>query len=140
MTLRPAACCVYLVLTLALCGQPQALVDHHQHLVQIVPGGPQVTAADEALQVYIEALRRGDPRMARVIFDVPGIAGLGKWQEKSAVIVECIRQIGLQRIYFGSDVGLVGKTPRDSWNFFRQLPLTDRELETISQARTPYMR
>jgi hypothetical protein len=36
---------------------------------------------------------RRDPRLSRFYFDVSGVAGLGNWKERVAVIVGRIRQL-----------------------------------------------
>jgi predicted TIM-barrel fold metal-dependent hydrolase len=104
------------------------------------PGGfdPQ---SDQALQVFIRAIRRGDPRMKRVYFDISGVAGVGDWREHKAVIVERIRQIGLGRILWGSDGAFGGgMTPEEALAAFRELPLADSEFKTILGNTAPYLR
>ena len=104
------------------------------------PGGfdPQ---SDEALQVFIRAIRHSDPRMKRVYFDISGVAGVGDWRERKAVIVERMREIGLDRILWGSDGAFGGgMTPEEALAALRELPLTDSEFKTISTNIAPYLR
>ena len=103
-------------------------------------GGYDDPLVDEALAVFVEAIARRDPRMARVYFDVSGIAGLGRWQEKAGVIVARIRQLGVGRILYGSDGTATENTPDRAWAAFRQLPLTDDEFRTIAGNVAPYLR
>lgn len=97
-------------------------------------------STDEALSVFIDAIARKDPRLARVFFDISGIAGFGKWTDKKDQIAERIRQIGVQRILYGSDGARGGGlSPQDAWKNFLQLPLSDAEFRTIAGNVAPYM-
>jgi hypothetical protein len=44
-------------------------------------GGYDDPATDAALQVFVEAIGRRDPRMKNVYFDVSGIAIPGMWRK-----------------------------------------------------------
>lgn len=103
-------------------------------------GGYDDPAIDEALRVYVDAVARNDPRMTHVYFDVSGVAGLGDWRDKRDLIATRIRQLGLQRILFGSDGTPDLLRPRDAWAMFRELPLTDAELDLIMSNVAPYLR
>jgi predicted TIM-barrel fold metal-dependent hydrolase len=104
-------------------------------------GGYQDPAADEAIQVFIDAIARRDPRVARLYFDVSGVAGLGDWRPRADLIARRIREIGVDRVLYGSD-GSGGRnaTPKQAWAAFRQLPLTEAEIRTIAQNVPPYMK
>ena len=98
-------------------------------------------STDEALGVFIDAIARRDSRMTHVYFDISGIAGFGKWTDKAEQVAARIRQIGVQRILFGSDGARGGGlTPRDAWKDFLQLPLSDAEGRTIAGNVVPYMK
>ena len=58
---------------------------------------------DEALAVFAEAGTKRDKPMAHVYFDVSGVVGYGQWQEKVSLLVTRIRQLGAERILYGSD-------------------------------------
>jgi predicted TIM-barrel fold metal-dependent hydrolase len=104
-------------------------------------GGYDDPAVDQALAVFVEAIRKRDPRMAHVYFDISGVAGLGNWQAKKDLIAERIRQIGLRRILWGSDGAFGGgMTPAQALQAFQQLPLSTREFQTIYTNLAPYMR
>ena len=45
------------------------------------------------------------PGWLDVYFDLSGIAGLGRWQEKAGLVATRIRQLGIDRMLFGSDSG-----------------------------------
>jgi predicted TIM-barrel fold metal-dependent hydrolase len=104
-------------------------------------GGYDDPLVDEAVAVFVEAISNRDARMARVYFDVSGVAGLGLWAEKANLIAERIRQLGVDRILYGSDgAGGGNPTPREAWIAFRQLPLTEVEFRTIEKNVAPYMK
>jgi uncharacterized protein len=103
-------------------------------------GGYDDPAIDDALQVYVDAVARDDPRMVNVYFDVSGVAGIGEWRDKRDRIATRIRQLGLQRMLFGSDGTPDLLRPRDAWAMFRELPLTDAEFDVIMNNMAPYLR
>ena len=78
--------------------------------------------------------------MSRFYFDVSGVAGLGNWKERAAVIVARVRQLGVERVLYGSDGAVGENSPRTALAVFRQLPLTPEEFRTIESNVAPYMR
>lgn len=52
-------------------------------------------AQDAALSVFIDAIAKGDRRVAHVVFDVSGIAGYGKWMETTDLIASRLRAIAV---------------------------------------------
>ena len=91
--------------------------------------------------MFIDAIRKRDPRMADVYFDISGVAGLGQWQGKKDLIAARMRQIGLKRILWGSDGAFGGgMTPAQALRAFQELPLSARELQIIYTNLAPYMR
>jgi predicted TIM-barrel fold metal-dependent hydrolase len=103
-------------------------------------GGYDDPLADEALGVFVEAIAKKDPRMARVWFDVSGIAGLGDWKAKAETIATRIRALGIERILYGSDGTADSHTPKEAWEAFAALPLTPAELQAIAGNVPPYLR
>jgi len=103
-------------------------------------GGYDEAGVDEAVGVFVDAIAAKDPRLARVWFDVSGIALIGKWPEPAARVAERIRQLGLQRIVWGADGAAGGTTPDQAWKAFTKTPLTPAELETIRTNVAPYLR
>jgi predicted TIM-barrel fold metal-dependent hydrolase len=96
---------------------------------------------DEAIGVFVEAIAKSDARLKRVYFDVSGVAGLGDWKSKADVIAARLRQLGVERILYGSDgAGGRNPTPAEAWVAFTQLPLTAEEIRTIATNLAPYMR
>jgi uncharacterized protein len=104
-------------------------------------GGYDDRVVDEALSVFVDAIAKHDARMARVYFDVSGVVGLGQWQDQVGKVAERIRQLGLERVLYGSDgAGGGNAAPREAWATFRKLPLTDSEFQAIASNIAPYMR
>lgn len=104
-------------------------------------GGYDDPSVDEALAVFVDAIARRDPRMARVLFDASGVTGLGSWQDKTELVAKRIRELGVQRVLYGSD-GAAGENlrPREAWAAFRRLPLSSEEFAVIEANVAPYMR
>jgi predicted TIM-barrel fold metal-dependent hydrolase len=103
-------------------------------------GGYDDPSIDEVLRVFINAIAKHDRRMAHVYFDISGITGIGQWKEKGELIATRVRQLGLDRVLYGSDGAVPGNTPRECWTRFRQLPLSDVEFRTIEENIAPYMK
>jgi uncharacterized protein len=103
------------------------------------PGGfdPQ---SDKALQVFIAAIKAHDPRMRHVYFDISGVAGVADWHDHKQIIAERIRQVGVDRVLWGSDGAFGGgMTPTQALAAFRELPLTDAEARRILSNVAPYV-
>jgi predicted TIM-barrel fold metal-dependent hydrolase len=103
-------------------------------------GGYDDPAIDEALAVFVDAIANRDARMKHVYFDASGVIGVEKPGEKLNLIATRIRQIGLDRVLYGSDGALPpAYTPKKAWEAFRKLPLTEAEFKIIANNRAPYM-
>jgi predicted TIM-barrel fold metal-dependent hydrolase len=74
-------------------------------------------------------------------FDVASNAFTANPAETSDLMVKLIRQIGVKRILYGTD-GAAGNNlpPRESWEAFRQLKLSKKEIKTIARNVAPYLR
>ena len=110
------------------------------HLAGAGPGigeGPK-----EALTVLAGAVESGDPRTRHLYFDVTTNVTFQISVDDAAFIAARLRQIGLQRILYGSDMTAFGNaTPRQGWGAFRaMLPLTEAEFKIIAENVAPYMR
>ena len=134
-------CCVAGILAVgAMQDKPVPAVDHHQHLYNPALGpltlGEPVTADD-----LVKLLDQAGIRKA-VLFSIayqfgnpnrPAIA--------NDLIVARIRQIGIDRILYGSDGAAgPGRSPREAWQSFTELPLSDAEIRTVAGNVAPYMR
>lgn len=141
-----------------------ANIDHHRpygakeariFLEQVLPEAPDVIVQvahlaggggyddptiDEALSVFIEALQRKDPRVKNLYFDVCGIAIPDMWEDKADLIVRQIRQIGVNRLLYGSDAATPDNLPKDCLQRWHKLPLTQEEFRRIDNNIAPYVR
>jgi uncharacterized protein len=110
------------------------------HLAGSGPGyGP-----DAAMATYADAIMSGDNRTRNVYFDVTNCVTLknDQSQEELDLIAKRLRQVGLKRIFFGSDMSTDRNPPMGPWwvVFRRRLPLTNDELNVIANNVPSYMR
>jgi hypothetical protein len=112
------------------------------HLASSGPGYND-PPAHSVLEVLADAVARGDRRTGKLWFDVTTVAVPGNSAEASALLVRRIRQIGVKRILYGSDAA-VGSNPnllpREAWDAFRRLELSEKEIKTIAGNVAPYFR
>ena len=110
------------------------------HLAGTGPGYDD-PPSDSAVALLAEAVDRGDPRTRRLWFDIAGVADTGISRANAALLTRRIRQVGVERILYGSDAA-AGENlrPRESWASFRSLPLTDDEIARIADNLAPYFR
>jgi predicted TIM-barrel fold metal-dependent hydrolase len=125
--------------------------DARVFLNKLLPEAPDVTvqiahmagggrATDSALAVFADAITRNDPRTKNLYFDVATLTA-GETPQGLARDAMRMRQIGLNRILFGSDLSPPNPSPRESWEMFRiRVPLTDDEFRTIAGNVAPYLR
>jgi predicted TIM-barrel fold metal-dependent hydrolase len=103
-------------------------------------GGYDEAGVDDAVGVFVDAITARDPRVARLWFDVSGIALIGNWPRPAARVAERIRQFGVQRVLWGADGAAGGTTPAAAWKAFKEVPLTAAELEAIRTNVAPYLK
>jgi predicted TIM-barrel fold metal-dependent hydrolase len=109
-------------------------------IAHLAGAGAYDNATDSAAAVFAEAIQRHDPRVARLYVDASGIGISALSPERKALMVARMRQIGFDRILYGSDGAVPGHGPREYWAAFKTLPLTDAELRMIATNVAPYMR
>ena len=103
-------------------------------------GGYEDPIVDEAVSVLAAAIERGDRRTKNLYFDVTTVALPSASAGRFALIAKRLRQLGLQRILYGSDAAAGGNLPpREGWAAFRKLPLTDAEFQIIAANVPPYV-
>ena len=129
----------------------------HVFLDQVMPAAPDIpvqiahlagagpgldAGSKDALAMFAAAISAGDPRTANLYFDVATNVTLQTSAEDGAFIAARLRQIGLRRVLYGSDMAIRGNpVARESWETFRRmLPLTDTEFRIIADNIAPYMR
>jgi len=125
--------------------------DARVFLTRLLPEAPDVAvqiahmagggrATDSALAVFANAITAHDPRTKNLYFDVATLTA-GETPEGLQRDAMRMRQIGLNRILFGSDLSPPNPSPRDSWQMFRlKVPLTEDEFRTIAANVAPYLR
>lgn len=107
------------------------------HLGSSSPGySPQ---HHEVLAVFGDAVERNDPRVANLYVDVSANITDDTTPADAALVVQRMRQLGLRRILYGSDLTPPGGSIRRGWEIFRtKLPLTADELQQIANNRTRF--
>ena len=104
--------------------------------------GPGYTPQhDEILAVFASAVERKDPRMNNVYFDVSSNVTDEITPADAALVAQRLRQLGLGRVLYGSDLSAPGGSIARGWEIFRtKLPLTAAELQQIANNRTRFAR
>ena len=96
-------------------------------------------ATQPALAVLADAIAAGDPRTRNLIFDIATLVD-GETPEGLRQDAERMRQIGLDRIVFGSDTSPPNPPANRAWAALHVLPLTEREFRRIANNVAPYLR
>lgn len=103
------------------------------------PGYPP--QADSVMQVFAAAAERGDPRMRRVYFDVATAVTGETTPDIGALVARRIRQVGVERVLYGSDLSPPGGSIAAGWATFRdKVPLTPEEKRAIAVNLTRFAR
>ena len=101
-------------------------------------GSPQDEGAQQALEVFVDAAARNDPRTRLLYLDVTTV-GAPPTPDNARRWAAAIRQLPT-RVLFGSDATTATTTPGGAWAAMRTLlPLTEAEFEAIASNRPPYM-
>ena len=117
-----------------------AAPDIQVQIAHLAGSGGYDAKTDSVVAVFVEAIQRKDPRMRNLWFDVTTVAN-GATSDDARLIAERIRQLGIQRILYGSDAATGGNLPpRESWAEFLKIALTPAEFQTIANNVAPYMR
>ena len=125
-----------------------------EHLLPLVPDIPVQVAhlagsgpgyddppADSAMAVLAEAVEQVDPRTGQLWFDVATVVNLNISPANAALVARRIRQVGVERILYGSDAAVGDNLrPRQGWAAFRRLPLMEDEFARIASNVAPYLR
>jgi predicted TIM-barrel fold metal-dependent hydrolase len=111
-------------------------------VAHLAGSGPGYTAQqDELMAVFGAAAERRDPRMRNVYFDVATIVAEESTAADVALVARRIRQVGVRRVVYGSDLSPPGGSIRSGWQIFRdRTPLTPAELRIISGNVLPFAR
>ena len=110
-------------------------------IAHLAGSGGYDAATDSALSVFTAAIAGHDARMRNVWFDATVVVRRGTSPEKLQQIAARIRQLGVERVLYGSDAATNPLAyPGAGWAAFRQLPLSEAEFQVIAGTVTPYMR
>ena len=108
------------------------------HLASSGPGYVD-PPAHSVIEVLADAVAKNDSRTRRLWFDVASNASPTNPAEVSELLVKVIRRIGVKRVLYGSDAATGNNPrPRESWEAFRQLKLSKKEIKTIAGNVAPY--
>lgn len=103
-------------------------------------GGYDATT-DSALAVFADAIASRDPRTDRLYFDVTTVVPPGISVERADLVARRIRQLGVDRILYGSDAASGNNLrPSEGWAAFLRLPLSEAEFRAIASNVAPYAR
>ncbi len=98
-------------------------------------------ASDEALAVFTTAITRQDPRVKHLFFDLALVVPADLSTERAQFVAQRIREIGVQRILYGSDGGdPTDPPPKAAFQAFRKLPLSEAEFRAIEGNVAPYLK
>ena len=96
---------------------------------------------DEVMAVFAAAAERKDPRMNNLYFDVSSNVTEEITAADAALVAQRLRQVGLKRVLYGSDLSVPGGGVARGWEIFRtKLPLTETEVQVIVNSRTRFVR
>ena len=100
--------------------------------------------ADAFMDALIEALQNQKSKIQNrknLWFDVTTSAHPTNSPERSGLLLKRVRQIGVNRILYGSDAALGGNLkPRESWAEFSKIGLTNGELKTVANNDPAYFK
>lgn len=118
-----------------------AALDVPVQIAHLAGSGGYNDATDSALGVFVDAIAGHDPRMKNVWFDASAVIRPGMPQTELQRIAARIRQIGVDRVLYGSDAAASPAAyPKAGWEAFQRLPLTPLEFRTIAGNVAPYMK
>lgn len=110
-------------------------------IAHLAGAGGYEAATDSALSVFTDAIARQDPRMRNVWFDATTVVRPGMSPDELQQITARIRQLGVERVLYGSDAAANPLAyPQAGWEAFQRLPLTEAEFSVIANNVAPYMR
>ena len=109
------------------------------HLGGAGPGYPD--QADEVIAVFVEAVAAGDPRVARLFVDLATVFTAESTPGDATLIARRIRELGPQRVLYGSDLVPPGVDLATGWRLIADgLGLTPEEVRTIAERRLGFVR
>ena len=96
---------------------------------------------DEVMAEFADAAERGEAKLRNIYFEPASNVTADSTPADAALVVKRIRQVGVERVLYGSDLSVPGGTIAAGWEIFRtKLPLTEAELRTIATNRPRFVR
>ena len=110
-------------------------------IAHLAGSGGYPATTDAALGVFTDAIAKRDARMKNVWFDATVVVRAETQQNDLERIAARVRQIGVERVLYGSDAAVGPATyPKAGWAAFQRLPLSAAEFGVIAKNVAPYMR
>jgi predicted TIM-barrel fold metal-dependent hydrolase len=111
-------------------------------VAHLAGNGGYADDADAVMGVFASAMAQRDPRTRNLYFDVTAAVVPDTTPAEANRIARRIREVGVRRILFGSDLPLGGNlAAKQSWEVFRtKVPLTSAQFRQIAANIAPYMR
>jgi hypothetical protein len=110
-------------------------------IAHLAGAGGYGDAVDAALGVLVDAIGKRDSRVRNLWFDASVVVRPGMTAEELKKIAARIRQIGVERVLYGSDAAASPATyPEAGWAAFQRLPLTAAEFRVMTSNVAPYLR
>ena len=134
--------------------EPYGREDVEIMLREVLPAAPDVPiqvahfagwggyddATDQAAQAFADAVARKDPATRNLYLDISGIVYPGTDVARRQRIAQQIRQLGLKRVVYGSDIANPKGNLAYGWDqLLKLVPLTRDEFGTIASNVTPYL-
>jgi predicted TIM-barrel fold metal-dependent hydrolase len=103
------------------------------------PGYPP--QSDEVMGVFATAAKWNDRRLHNVYFDMATVVTSEATAADVELIAKRIREVGVGRVLYGSDLSPPGGGIREGWEIFEaKVPLTPAELQRIARNRPRFAR
>jgi predicted TIM-barrel fold metal-dependent hydrolase len=98
--------------------------------------------SDDALEVYAKAAVAKNPLMKNLYFDVASMVTSNLPPATLELVAKRLRELGIERVLFASDYAPTGDNakPKEAWDAFRRLPLTEEEFRMVATNVAPYVR
>jgi predicted TIM-barrel fold metal-dependent hydrolase len=105
-------------------------------LAHMAGAGEFDQSTQQASAVYVEAITRHDPRVRNLYFD----ACISATAAEAPLLAQRIREIGISRIFYGSDAPVKGNFPIDALARWHKFSLTAEEFSSIETNVAPFLR
>jgi len=110
-------------------------------IAHLAGSGGYNDTTDSALGVFVDAIASHDARVKNVWFDASAVIRPGMPQTELDRIAARIRQLGVNRVLYGSDAAASPAAyPKAGWEAFQRIPLTPSEFRAIAGNIAPYMK